>query len=457
MPPRPRPPRPPAAYRQVDLIRDLTLGVYIIFMLTGGLQRLVFGASGALGGGSIINQGMTFAVLGSAMLCVLYQRIPVHRVLHGIGPFVIPALLVLASLAWTDYFGIATRRVARFWIELAGVIMLVSCYRDSRSFLRTLFLAFSVLTGLDLLSLAAPSMSITSIGFAGIHGHKNTLGSFAYAAIPIFLIGWRWRLLGRWSILGVGLAALTSLMLVASLSKTAVFLVPFCMLLTYLWYRLWQRGTTTQLALGGLFTAFVLVIALPIAGSGMSFGELIGEVTGDPTITGRSDVWNYTIMRVGDRGLAGMGYGSFWEVDASNIQTMNSLGITFAFNQSHNGYIGVYAELGWLGVIAIVLMCVMAMAAILRRVPNAREWPLVAYALYTTIGYILYNVTETSFFRVGFDTWVEFVIIVAATTKLVAPVPVAAKPRRRAQRFVRRPGAPRAPRPVHQRPVGRRA
>lgn len=446
------------AYRQVDLIRDATLIFFICYLLTGGLQRLLFGSSSLFGSGSILNQMVTLGVFGVGAICVLYQRIPFHRVIHGVAPFIIPAVLIIASLAWTDYFGIATRRAMRFWIELGGLLLLVSTYRDSRSFLRTLWTAFAILACLDVLSLAVPSMSFTSIGFAGVHGHKNTLGSFGYMSIPLFFIAWRINLIGRWSILSGLLGIATLAMLLISLSKTSTFLLPFCGVLAFLAYRLWERGFTTQLAMGGLFITFVAAIALPLTSAGLTLGEAIGAITGDPTITGRSEIWDYTIMRVGDRALTGVGYGSFWDVDLANREIMNQYGITFAFNQAHNGYIGVFAELGWLGVGAIVAMWLMGMSAILRRVGNKAEWGLVSYALYISIAYAMYNVTETSFFRVGFDSWIIYVLMVLSTTKFVAPITAMRHaPGRRRRSAARRSASPgaRPQRPQAPRPVGR--
>ncbi|HVK79885.1 MAG TPA: O-antigen ligase family protein [Verrucomicrobiae bacterium] len=416
---------PRAAYRQVDFLRDATLVVLLVYLLTGGLQRLILGGSSGFGGGSALNQVMTFLVLGSAGLCVLYLRVPLRSMLRGAEPFIIPVLLILISVMWSDYPSIGLRRAIRFVLELVGLVLLVSCYRESRSFLRALFVAFAILVVLDVLSFAIPRMSITGIGVAGVHGHKNTLGSFAYAAIPIFFIAWRRRLIGNWSFVSLGLMLVTGLLLVASLSKTAMFLAAVSAILAFMVYHVWRRGFTTQLAIGGLFSMFILLAALPIASSGMNLGELVGLVTGDPTMTGRAEVWDYTFRRVGERFITGVGYGSFWDVDPSAVALMNEQGVTFAFNQSHNGYIGVYAELGLLGVAAIVLMWVMATAPVLRRISNAREWPLVGYALYTAIGYAFYNITETSFFRVGFDTWIEYVIIMVATAKLVAVQPAA--------------------------------
>ncbi|MGE3928884.1 MAG: O-antigen ligase family protein [Hyphomonadaceae bacterium] len=454
------PAKPRRGYRQVDLLRDFTVGFYLVYMLTGGLQRLIFGggADGS-GGGSLINQAITVLLLGIGLVCVLYERISYRKILHGAAPFIVPLVLIVLSLAWADYFAISTRRVLRFCIEVAAMVLLVSCYRDSRAFLRTFWCAFAILLVLDVLALAVPSMSFTSIGYAGIHGHKNMLGSYAYAAIPIFYFGWRLRLLGSWSFISVVFMLIGFALLAISWSKTAAFLVPFSALAGYLVYRVWRRGLTTQMALTALFILSIVVLTVPLWTRGMNLAEYVGMITGDPTMTGRTGVWEYTFWRVGDRQLTGVGYGSFWDVNESTVALMNQFGVTFAFNQSHNGYIGVFAELGWLGVGAIVFMWITATAAVLRRVGNRKEWPLVSYAIYTAIGYALYNVTETSFFRVGFDTWNEYVLIMAATAKLVPPPAPVARQRQPAaavrprQQVTPPPQRPR-PRPIRPRLSG---
>jgi len=440
----PTPTQPRALYRQVEFLRDATIVVYLVYILSGGLQRLLLhgGAWGEqeFGAGSLINQAMTLFVLGSALVCAMYNRTSADRLLHGALPYLIPTALILLSILWSDYPAIGMRRAIRFALELIGLLVLVSCFRNSNSFLRTIWIAFAILLLLDIVSIGLPQISVTDIGFAGVHNHKNTLGSFCYAAIPLFFIAWRSGLWGRWSIVSLGFMLVALGFLAASQSKTAIFLTPVIGLMTYAAYHLWRRGRSTQAALGAMFAALVVVLALPLAASGMNLAEAVGAVTGDPTMTGRAGVWEYTFWRMGDRAFTGVGYGSFWDVDAAAVARMNQYGVTFAFNQAHSGYVGVFAELGWLGIAAIAVMWVTSASGILRRATNAAEWPLVAYALYISLGYLLYNVTETSFFRTGFDTWTEYVLISAAAVKLV---PKARPPK--ARRVRRQLMAPRSP------------
>lgn len=432
-PAKPRPKRP--AYREIDYLRDGMLIAYIVYLLSSGLQILLLGGGGGAGGGSLLNQAMTAALLGVGVVCCLYDRVPFRRVLLGVGPFILPAILILVSISWSDYPDIGGRRALRFVMELAGFIFLLSAYRDTRSFLRALWIAFAILLALDVAALALPAMSFTELGYAGVHIHKNSMGSFAYISIPLFFIGWRQRFIGQYSIVSLGLALIGLVFLLISLSKTAMFLLPACSVMAFVGYTIWKRGLTTQLSLGALFLIAVLGLAAPLSATGLNVAEMVGAVTGDSTMTGRTGVWDYTFWRVGDRALTGVGYGSFWEVDPYVSEVLNDFGVYFQVNQSHNGYIGVFAEMGWLGVGVVFAMMILAFSAILRRVANAREEPIVGYALYTALGYALYNITETSFFRAGYDTWIHYLIMMLAVAKLVAPVPAGRQaPRPRAQR-----------------------
>ena len=430
-------------YRQIDLLRDAMLVLYIVYQLSGGLHALFFS-----GAASALNQLMSFALLGVGILCCLFDRVRFARVMQGAWPFLLPLALIMVSVLWSDYPSIALKRAVRFAVDLAGFVLLISAYRNSRQFLRTVWIAFSILLVLDVLALAKPSMSITPLGYAGIHLHKNSMGGFSFFALPIFLIGWRERYAGRFSGISLGFALLATAFLLASLSKTSIFVVAFCGMAAFIGYNIWRRGITTQLALCSMFGVLVLGLLAPVTAGGLNVPELVGAVTGDPTMTGRTGVWDYTFWRVGDRQLTGVGYGSFWEVDEILTQgQLEDFGVYFRVNQSHNGYIGTFAELGWLGVGAIFLMWIMAMSAILRRIANAREAPLVGYALYTALGCMLYNITETSFFRAGNDGWMHYLMIMLAVAKLAAPVrtatPAFAAARQRAGAALRPRYAPR--------------
>lgn len=413
----PKPPRP-RPYRQIDLLRDAMLVLYIVYQLSGGLHALFFS-----GAASTLNQVMAFALLGVGIVCCLFERVRFAQIMRGAWPFVVPLALILVSVLWSDYPSIGLKRALRFATELAGFVLLISAYRTSRQFLRTLWVAFSILLMLDVLALAKPDMSITELGYAGIHIHKNSMGSFCFLSVPLFLIGWRERYAGRFSLISLGFALLAMAFLLASLSKTSIFLLGFCAAAAFIGYSIWRRGVTTRLALGSIFAVLMFGLVAPVTAGGLNVAEMVGAVTGDATMTGRTGVWDYTFWRVGERHMTGVGYGSFWEVDEIMTQEqLEDFGVYFIVNQSHNGYIGTFAELGWLGVAAIILMWIMATSAVVRRIVNAREAPLVGYALYTAIGYALSNVTETSFFRAGFDSWIHYLIMMLAVAKLAAPV-----------------------------------
>lgn len=444
MPARARP-----RYTQANSLRDFTLALYLFNPLTIGIQHLALGGGQDQGSGSALNQAITLFMFASAVLCAAYERVTLGKLWRGAAPFAIVVALVVVSYLWADHAGISMRRIARFALEVVGLVVLASCYRDSRSLLRVLWLVFAAVVALDIAAVALPRISMTSIGYAGIHSHKNTLGSFCYIALPVFFYAWRLRLQGQWSFLNILLMLATLGLLGASLSKTSAFVLPFIGLITLAAYKVWRRGGATRVALVGFFSACAILLVVPIAGSGKSIPELVGEVTGDPTMTGRTPLWEYIIYRVGDRYMTGVGYGSFWDVDRSGVALMNEFGITFNFEQAHNGYLGVYAELGAPGVAAILLMWLLATAGIVRRIDNAREWALIGFALYLSLAFVLYNITESAFLRVGLFAWIMFVLISAAAIKIVAPITTSPPPNKqsRAKRATRRPapfGAPTA-------------
>src|SRR5258707_10738588 len=105
--------------------------------------------------------------------------------------------------------------------------MLAACFWNARVMSAVLFRAFLIVGCLDLSSSAIFPNSLTDLGFAGIHGHKNLAGQFFVVALPVYLFGTLDkeisgnRLLGLFSLIsGVG-------MLIATQSKTSIGAIVF--------------------------------------------------------------------------------------------------------------------------------------------------------------------------------------------------------------------------------------
>ena len=134
----------------------------------------------------------------------------------------------------------------------------------------------------------------------------------------------------------------------------------------------------------------VIAIWLGVVIGGAAVGFLIADPTAalealgkDPSLTGRTDIWDSLMRRVGERPWAGYGYNAFWgkeSVPAAFVRAETGWRVPSA----HNGWIDLLVQLGWIGVIGVgVLMFSTALISVFRLGGAGRREG------YWSIGYLL--------------------------------------------------------------------
>lgn len=157
----------------------------------------------------------------------------------------------------------------------------------------------------------------------------------------------------------------------------------------------------------------VLVLTLLAAGGTIMLfggqGAVIGALGRDSTLTGRTDIWQ-AVIPMCPNALIGAGFESFWNTYGGNIRSLG----TFAsgINEAHNGYIEVYLNLGWIGVLLVASILV---SAYLRAVGAFRRNPEIGSLMLAYVAAIaVYGITEAGF-RILTPTW-TFLLIAHVTS-----------------------------------------
>jgi len=138
-----------------------------------------------------------------------------------------------------------------------------------------------------------------------------------------------------------------------------------------------------------------------------SSGDLIQSLGRNPTLTGRTDIWELVLSMPSNRAL-GVGYESFWL--GPRLQKIWDTIPGLRLNESHNGYIEVLITVGWIGM--GLLLCVVAMGyrnaiAHYRRDPYAGALRIAWF-----IAPLITGFTEAAFRVMG----VPWIIFLLATT-----------------------------------------
>ena len=139
---------------------------------------------------------------------------------------------------------------------------------------------------------------------------------------------------------------------------------------------------------GAAMTIAVLVL-LVTTGPGLA---LLGR---DATLTARTTIWKGIATRAMQRPWLGHGYGAFW-ASPMGQEPLPRVGITIT--EAHNGIVDVFAEVGVVGVILVLVPFGVFAAAALRAAlepgAGAGVWP----ATYLVF-FVASNAAESAFLR----------------------------------------------------------
>jgi exopolysaccharide production protein ExoQ len=132
--------------------------------------------------------------------------------------------------------------------------------------------------------------------------------------------------------------------------------------------------------------------------------EMFGR---NSTLTGRTDLWNLCLTLVKNP-LVGAGYESFWL--GSRLETMWNY--IWGVNQAHNGYLEIYLNLGWIGVVLLVTFLISAYRNIIRAVRRREPDGSLRLAIFVVA--CISNCTEAGF-KMMHPMWIA--LLLASTAR----------------------------------------
>jgi O-antigen ligase len=137
----------------------------------------------------------------------------------------------------------------------------------------------------------------------------------------------------------------------------------------------------------------------------------------DPTLTGRDQVWQFTLNYISRRPWLGVGFGSFWDAAPTSKESLFDFGITFAFGQAHNGYLDVLVQVGTVGMACVIVMALAILFRLFRLARAGYDNVVIVIAFMTFSVIWLHNITESTLLRPGTDMWIYFVLLTLTVFK----------------------------------------
>jgi O-antigen ligase len=312
-------------------------------------------------------------------------------------------LLALASTAWSlDPETTLRRSIALVFTSMFGFYLAA---RYGWRALMELIAAVAVITALGsfLISVAAPSIGVHAElhagAWKGLFIQKNELGnSMVRGALACLCAA---ALAPARRLLWLAGMALCAILVIASTSTTALLglLLVFGGALGLAAVR--TGGLGGVVVLWSALLAAVGVAALMTLAPDLFF-SLVGK---DPSLTGRTNIWEVLLRESAQRPLFGYGYQGFWGVDvgpAERIQTQ----LEWPVPSAHNGWLEILIQLGWVGVSLFALHFLLIATAAAGRLWSGREayWPLLF-----VITLALLSISEDPFLQQNSLAWVLYV------------------------------------------------
>jgi O-antigen ligase len=156
---------------------------------------------------------------------------------------------------------------------------------------------------------------------------------------------------------------------------------------------------------------------------GVSFGVLFLHVSAgaletmgrNATLTGRTEIWAELLRHTGNP-LFGTGFDSFW-LGRRLKEIWASGSLLNGINESHNGYLETYLNLGWTGLILLAVLIVTGYRNIISTL--SRDPRMGGLKLAFFVAAIIYNFTEAGF-RTSCSIWIAFLIAITVVPE--API-----------------------------------
>jgi O-antigen ligase len=404
---------------------EKVLVVVALLIFFGTFKTLLLSAGDNRSDGSPLFQMVSGGLYLASIAIVLARGIPtwLASALYRAWPLLLMTLLPLASTIWSEDPGPTLRRAIALILSSWFAVYVVIRF-DPRSLFNLLVIATAIFLAVSIAAAAIPGQGITPSGtyggtWRGFTGNKNELGRTAGLSTALLIAIALTRMTDmRRTAMIVAACAVPVLLL----SRSATSLLSAVLGL--------GLGGFLYLMCGGRIGRYRLRPELRLLfGSTAAVGgvllftvawmPLLEALARDPTLTGRTKLWDWALAANQDRRWLGSGYRAFW-IDENTRYFF----VTFAWNKgpegdrsetfsgpthAHSGFVDVILELGYVGLgvfIAVVVSAVVSLHRLLADGNMAFGFIFAVIMMFL----LVYSMTARAILQQAQELWVLFLL-----------------------------------------------
>jgi O-antigen ligase len=411
----------PRQYRKVrkkaKLLEHLHYGfdVFAFMLLVSALDFLfysVFGGRsenfGEVNGPRLM---VSIGVYTIGLILSVYRFLLIKKIILN-NLFLIPIFfLPLVSTLWSVDPGITLFRSIAYLLSCSFSLYIVSSMSPEEFFRKAMIatfiggifsLAWAVISPSDAIHMGGPNNG----AWKGVYGQKNELGRIASIAIVMsYFVQPKndWQKYMRYANIAIYL-----LLVVLSDSKTN-WLTLFAML-GFIPLTNWLRNpiASPSLRICVVTGGAALITALVLFNSSL----ILAAMGRDDSFSGRGTLWAAVSAIIASKyPVLGAGYGAFFTDQGGVWELKNYLKYwTSLPNHAHNGFLSVQADMGYPGLIALVLFLIHCGYRIMTKMivdPGRRVWAGFAALLFL---FVVNNISESNAFVHSDIPWIMLLV-----------------------------------------------
>lgn len=323
------------------------------------------------------------------------------------------------SFAWSEYADYTTELIKTELLQMSvfGVYLAARFTLKQQITLIVVALSIAMLLSFTV-AVTMPSIGISEEGlFRGIFNHKNDASAYgiltALSSCSLGLDKEKNKTnFKSWLIFGIAI-----IFVLATTSKTGLVLSFFIPLAIALYIHSRWKGEVVVIVLPIIIGIAYIAVTTAIS----QWDILLPAIGGDPTLTGRTGIWEVSLQHIAERPWLGFGRGAFWALGSKTQDEASNAVSAFGFTapHAHNGYIDLILDIGLIGGFCFAVSLIKLWAQSLRLAYAAtmaeQIWPL-AFSIFITIN----NVTESYLLWNTNLFWVIYISTSVSAKKLSA-------------------------------------